>query len=244
MWADGVHPKVRLGQAHSCILVLMGVRTDGTKELIALAEGLRESTESWADLLRDCRRRGMRDPHLVAGDGALGLWNALREVFPAARHQRCWVHKVRNVVNALPQSAQSGAKKAMQEICNAEDRAHAEKAIKKFAETYGAKWPKAVKKILDDQEELLAFYDFPAEHWIHLRTTNPIESTFSTVKLRTKVTRGAGSAAAALAMVFKLVESVQARWRAITAPHLVALVRAGARFENGRLVERPEAHAA
>ncbi|MEU1450572.1 IS256 family transposase [Streptomyces mirabilis] len=244
VWADGVHPKVRLGQAHSCVLVLMGVRADGRKELIALAEGLRESAESWADLLRDCRRRGMRDPALVAGDGAMGLWNALAEVFPAAQHQRCWVHKVRNVMNALPKSAQPGAKKALQEIYNAEDRTHAETAVKDFAKTYGAKWPKAVKKITDDTEELLAFYDFPAEHWIHLRTTNPIESTFSTVKLRTKVTRGAGSPAAALAMVFKLAESAQARWRAITAPHLVALVRAGARFENGHLVERPEATAA
>ncbi|MEU0788157.1 IS256 family transposase [Streptomyces sp. NPDC006173] len=243
VWADGVHPKVRLGQAHSCVLVLMGVRADGRKELIALAEGLRESTESWADLLRDCRRRGMRDPALVAGDGAMGLWNALAEVFPAARHQRCWVHKVRNVMNALPKSAQPGAKKALQEVYNAEDRTHAEKAVKDFAKTYGAKWPKAVKKITDD-EELLAFYDFPAEHWIHLRTTNPIESTFSTVKLRTKVTRGAGSPAAALAMVFKLAESAQDRWRAITAPHLVALVRADARFENGHLVEHPERHAA
>jgi putative transposase len=244
VWVDGVHPRVRLGQAHSCVLVLMGVRADGHKELIALAEGLRESTESWADLLRDCRRRGMRDPALVAGDGAMGLWNALAEVFPEARQQRCWVHKVRNVMNALPKSAQPGAKKALQEIYNAEDRTHAEKAVKDFATAYGAKWPKAVKKITDDSEELLAFYDFPAEHWIHLRTTNPIESTFSTVKLRTKVTRGAGSPAAALAMVFKLAESAQDRWRAITAPHLVALVRAGARFENGHLVERPEAAAA
>jgi len=238
VWADGVHPKVRLGQARSCVLVLMGVRTDGSKELIALAEGLRESTESWADLLRDCRRRGMRDPELVVGDGAMGLWRALTEVFPQARHQRCWVHKTRNVVNALPKSAQPGAKKALQEIYNAEDRDHAEKAVKDFGRAYGAKWPKAVKKITDDVDELLAFYDFPAEHWVHLRTTNPIESTFSTVKLRTKVTRGAGSPAAALAMVFKLAESAQARWRAITAPHLVPLVRAGAKFESGVLVER------
>jgi transposase-like protein len=244
VWADGVHPKVRLGQAHSCVLVLMGVRADGRKELIALAEGLRELRESWADLLRDCRRRGMTDPALVAGDGVMGLWNALAEVFPAARHQRWWVHKVRNVMNALPKSAQPGAKKALQEIYNAEDRTHAEKAVKDFAKTYGAKWPKAVKKITDDTGELLAFYDFPAEHWIHLRTTNPIESTFSTVKLRTKVTRGAGSPAAALAMVFKLAESAQDRWRAITAPHLVALVRAGARFENGHLIERSESPAA
>ena len=239
VWADGVHPKVRLGQAHSCVLVLLGVRVDGTKELIAIAEGLRESTESWADLLRDCRRRGMRDPELVLGDGAMGLWKALVEVFPAARHQRCWVHKARNVTNALPKSAQPGATKAMQEMYNAEDRTHAEKAIEAFAKTYDTKWPKAVAKITDDREELLAFYDFPAEHWIHLRTTNPIESTFSSVKLRTKVTRGAGSPAAALAMVFKLVESAQERWRAITGAHLVALVRAGARFESGVLVERP-----
>jgi putative transposase len=244
VWADGVHPKVRLGQAHSCVLVLMGVRPDGRKELIALAEELGESTESWADLLRDCRRRGMRDPELIVGDGAMGLWRALAEVFPQARHQRCWVHKVRNVMNALPKSAQPGAKKALQEIYNAEDRDHAEKAIKDFERAYGAKWPKATKKVTDEADELLAFYDFPAEHWVHLRTTNPIESTFSTVKLRTKVTRGAGGPVAALAMVFKLVESAQARWRAITAPHLVALVRNGARFKNGHLVERPEVTAA
>ena len=226
VWADGVHPKIRPSETHSCLLVLMGVRVDGTKELIAIAEGLRESTESWADLLRDCRRRGMRDPMLVAGDGAMGLWKALPDVFPAARHQRCWVHKIRNVMNALPKSAQPGAKKALQEIYNAEDRDHAEKAVTTFEKTYGAKWPKATKKISGEVDELLAFYDFPAEHWIHLRTTNPVESTFSAVKLRTKVTRGAGSPAAALAMVFKLVESAQARWRAVNAPHLVALAPA------------------
>ncbi|MEU2248733.1 IS256 family transposase [Streptomyces sp. NPDC019224] len=244
VWADGVHPKIRLSQTHSCLLVLMGVRRDGRKELIAVEEGLRESSESWADLLRDCRRRGMRDPEIVVGDGAMGLWKALAEVFPQARHQRCWVHKIRNVVNALPKSAQPGAKKAMQEIYNAEDRAHAEKAVKAFATAYGAKWPKAVKKIADEQDELLAFYDFPAEHWIHLRTTNPIESTFSVVKLRTKVTRGAGSAAAALGMVFKLVESAQARWRAVTAPHLVAEVRDGVRFKNGKRIEQNQEAAA
>ncbi|MFF7238182.1 IS256 family transposase [Streptomyces collinus] len=244
VWADGVHPKVRLGQAHSCVLVLLGVRLDGTKELIALAEGLRESTESRADLLRDCRRRGMRDPELVIGDGAIGLWKALAEVFPAARHQRCWVHKARNVTNCLPKSAQPGPIKAMQEIYNAQDRAHAEKAIEALAKTYGVKWPKAVAKITEDRRELLAFYDFPAEHWIHLRTTNPIESTFSTVKLRTKVTRGAGSPTAALAMVFKLIESAQARWRAITGASLVALGRSGATFKNGVLVERKEVAAA
>lgn len=238
VWADGIHLRIRLAEAKSCVLVLMGVRADGTKELIAMTDGYRESAESWADLLRDCARRGMRAPVLAVGDGALGFWKALAEVFPASRHQRCWVHKTASVLNALPKSAQPGARKALQDIYNAEDREHALKAVTSFENAYGAKWPKAAKKIADDTEELLAFYDFPAEHWIHLRTTNPIESTFATVRLRTKVTKGAGSAAAALAMVFKLVESAQARWRAVNAPHLVALVRAGSRFERGRLVER------
>ncbi|GAB3002645.1 hypothetical protein GCM10023080_080390 [Streptomyces pseudoechinosporeus] len=244
VWADGIHLRIRLSQAKSCVLVVMGVRADGTKELIAMADGYRESAESWADLLRDAARRGMRAPVLAVGDGALGFWKALAEVFPDARHQRCWVHKTANVLNALPTSAQPGARKALQDIYNAEDREHAVKAVAAFDKTYGVKWPKAAQKITDDVDELLAFYDFPAEHLIHLRTTNPIESTFATVRLRTKVTKGAGSATAALAMVFKLVESAQARWRAVNAPHLVALVRAGARFERGHLVERPEAHAA
>ena len=242
VWADGIHLRIRLAEAKSCVLVVMGVRADGTRELIAMADGYRESAESWADLLRDAARRGMRAPVLAVG--ALGFWKALAEVFPETRYQRCWVHKTANVLNALPTSAQPGARKALQDIYNAEDREHAVTAVAAFDKTYGAKWPKAVKKITDDVGELLAFYDFPAEHWIHLRTTNPIESTFATVRLRTKVTKGAGSAAAALAMVFKVVESAQARWRAVNAPHLVALVRAGARFERGYLVERPEAVAA
>ncbi|MFE3857915.1 IS256 family transposase [Streptomyces griseorubiginosus] len=244
LWADGIHLNVRLEGAKACVLVLIGVRADGSKELVALKDGYRESGESWADLLRDCARRGMRAPVLAVGDGALGFWKALAEVFPETREQRCWVHKTANVLDAMPKSAQPGAKKAIQDIYNAEDRTHAVAAIKTFASLYGAKFPKAVKKITDDQDQLLAFYDFPAEHWIHLRTTNPIESTFSTVRLRTKVTRGAGSRTAALAMVFKLVESAQQRWRAVNAPHLVALVRAGARFERGFLVERPKATAA
>src|SRR4051794_20543283 len=244
VWADGIHLRIRLSEAKSCVLVVMGVRADGTKELIAMADGYRESAESWADLLRDAARRGMRAPLLAVGDGALGFWKALAEVFPEARHQRCWVHKTANVLNALPKSSQPGARKALQDIYNAEDREHAVKAVATFDKTYGTKWPKAVKKITGDVDELLAFYDFPAEHWVYLRTTNPIESTFATVRLRTKVTKGAGSAAAALAMVFKLVESAQHRGRAVNAPHLVALVRAGARFERGHLVERPETHAA
>ncbi|MFD9043900.1 IS256 family transposase [Streptomyces bottropensis] len=244
VWADGIHLRIRLREAKSCVLVLMGVRADGTKELIAMSDGYRESADSWADLLRDCQRRGMRAPELAVGDGALGSSKALAEVFPETRHQRCWVHKIANVANALPKSAHPGAKKALQDIYNAEHRDHALKAVAAFEKIYGAKFPKAVKKITDDVDEMLAFCDFPAEHWIHLRTTNPIESTFATVRLRTKVTKGAGSAAAALAMVFKLVESAQARWRAVNAPHIVALVRAGARFERGQLVERPQTTAA
>jgi putative transposase len=240
MWVDGIHLKVRLTQEKVCLLVMIGVRADGTKELIALADGHRESSESWADLLRDCKRRGMTAPVLAAGDGALGFWNAVREVFPATREQRCWLHKIANVLNALPKSAQPGAKAALAEIWQAEDREHAERAAAAFAAAYGTKWPKAAAKITEDLDVLLAFYDYPAEHWIHLRTTNPIESTFATVRLRQRVTKGPGSRAAGIAMAFKLIESAQTRWRAVNAPHLVALVRAGATFEKGKLIERPD----
>jgi transposase-like protein len=240
MWADGIHVNVRLEEAKLCLLVLIGVRADGRKELIALTDGYREATESWADLLRDAKRRGMRAPVLGIGDGALGFWGALREVFPDTREQRCWFHKIANILAALPKSAHPGAKKALAEIWNAEDKAHALDAVKKFEATYGAKFPKAVAKITDDLEQLLAFYDFPAEHWVHLRTTNPIESTFATVRNRSKITKGPGSRAAGIAMAYKLIEAAQSRWRAVNAPHLVALVRAGAKFENGQLVERPD----
>jgi len=240
VWADGIHVNIRLEEHRLCLLVLVGVRADGRKELIALADGYRESTESWADLLRDCARRGMRAPVLAAGDGALGFWGGLREVFPTTVEQRCWFHKTGNVLSALPASAQPGAKKALAEIWGAEDKTHARRAAKAFAATYAVKFPKAVAKVTDDLDQLLAFYDFPAEHWVHLRTTNPIESTFATVRHRTKVTKGPGSRAAGLAMAFKLIEAAQDRWRAVNAPHLVALVRAGARFEAGKLIERPE----
>ncbi len=244
LWADGVHVNIRLEEHKLCLLVMIGVRADGRKELIALADGYRESTESWADLLRDCARRGMRAPVLAVGDGALGFWGALGEVFPQAKAQRCWFHKIANVLGALPKSAQPGAKKALAEIWNAEDKDHALRAVKAFQTAYGAKYGKAVAKITDDVDELLRFYDYPAEHWVHLRTTNPIESTFATVRHRTKVTKGPGSRAAGLAMAFKLIESAQGRWRAVNAPHLVALVRAGATFINGKIVERPEGVAA
>ena len=240
VWVDGIHFGVRLDADRVCTLVIIGVRADGKKELVALTDGHRESAESWAGLLRDARRRGMRAPVLAIGDGALGFWAALREVFPETKQQRDWVHKVANILDCLPKSAQPAARKALAQIRDAEDRDHAEKAIKEFAAAYGAKHPKAVAKITEDKEQLLAFYSFPAEHWVHLKTSNPIESTFATVRLRTKVTKGPGSRAAGLAMVFKLVQAAGERWRYVNAPHLVALVRAGAKFEKGVLAERPD----
>ena len=174
LWVDGIHLGIRLEEDKLCLLVMIGVRADGRKELVALADGYRESAGSWADLLRDCARRGMRAPVLAIGDGALGFWKAAREVFPQARTQRCWFHKIANVLGALPKSAHPGAKKALAEIWNAEDKDHAGAAVKAFAAAYGAKFPKAAAKITEDEDELLAFYDYPAEHWVHLRTTNPI----------------------------------------------------------------------
>jgi putative transposase len=239
-WADGIHFTLRLTNGRLCALVIVGVRADGTKELVAVAAGTRESTEDWVGLLRDLRRRGMRAPVVMVGDGALGLWAGLREVFPHTREQKCWVHKVRNVLGALPVSVHATARRALNEILAAEDRSHAERAIGAFAAEFGVKWPKAVAKVTDHADSLLTFYDYPAEHWLHLRTTNPIESTFSPVRARTRVTKGPGNAAAGLAMVFKLMEAAEQRWRKVNGPKLVALVRAGARFERGQLVERSE----
>ena len=240
LWVDGIHLKVRLEQEKLCLLVMIGVRADGKKELVALTDGYRESTESWAGLLRDVKRRGMRAPVLAMGDGALGFWAALRDVFPETREQRCWFHKSANVLAALPKSAHPGAITAMQQIYNAENGDLARVAAKAFAIDYGTKFPKAVAKIVDEPDVLLEFYNYPAEHWVHLRTTNPIESTFATVRHRTKVTKGPGSRAAGLAMAFKLIEAAQQRWRAVNAPQLVALVRAGAAFRHGKLVERSD----
>jgi putative transposase len=238
LWVDGIHTKVRLEQEKLCLLVMIGVRADGRKELVAITDGYRESTESWADLLRDCRRRGMTAPVLAVGDGALGFWKALRDVFPETREQRCWFHKSANILAALPKSAHPGAIAAMKDIYMAEDIDKAQLAVKAFEIDYGAKYPKAVAKITDDLDVLLEFFKFPAEHWIHLRTTNPIESTFASVRLRTKVTKGPGSRAAGIAMAYKLIEAAQARWRKVNAPELVALVRAGALFHKGKLLER------
>ena len=234
LFCDGVHVSVRLGDDDRlCLLVVIGVRADGTKELLAVEDGYRESTESWACVLRDLKARGLSEPRLVTGDGALGTWAALRDVFPAARHQRCWVHKVANVLDALPKRCQPRAKGMLGEIMEAPSRADAGRALEAFRAEWDAKYPKAVAKLDRDRDELLAFYDFPAEHWRHLRTSNPIESAFATVKLRTRVQKGAGSKAAALAMAYKLLDQAQGSWRAFNGAELVQEVLDGRQFKDG-----------
>jgi putative transposase len=246
IWVDGIHTGVRLGENDRlCCLVMVGARLDGEKELVAIEDGYREATESWAELLRDLKKRGMRAPELAVGDGALGFWSAIRDVFPETRHQRDWVHKSSNVLDSLPKRMHGRAKGAIKEITCAENKREATKAIEEFAREFGVKWPKAVSKIVEDKEALLTFYEFPGEHWRHLRTTNPIESVFAPVKARTDITKGPGSRQAGLAMIFKLMEAAEGRWRKLTGAHLVALVRAGAEFRNGELVEgSEEKHAA
>ena len=234
VWADGIYFNIRLSDDRPCVLVLMGALEDGTKELIAMSDGQRESEQSWLEVLLDAKSRGMIDaPLLATGDGALGFWKALRQVFPSTRQQRCWVHKTVNVLDKLPRGQQISAKSMLHEIWMAETKEQAIKALEKFAATYQAKYPKAVECLLKDQEELLAFYDFPAEHWQHLRTSNPIESTFATVRLRTSKTKGAGSRSACLAMAFKLVESAQKHWRKLNGNALLPEVIAGVIFKDG-----------
>ncbi len=194
VWVDGIHTGVRLGgDDRLCCLVMIGARLDGTKELVALVDGYRESSESWACLLRDLKKRGMRAPELAVGDGALGFWSALRDVFPGTRPQRDWVHKTMNTLDSMPKSVHFRAKAAIHEITEAEDKKHAQTAIEAFASEFGAKWPRAVAKIVDDKEALLTFYDYPAKHWRHLRRTNPIESVFAPVRARMDITKGPGS---------------------------------------------------
>ena len=233
LWADGVHFTIRLDEERLCTLVLIGVRPDGTKEVVALEDGYRESAESWRTVLRDLKRRGLRAPVLAVGDGALGFWAAVRDVWPETAEQRCWVHRIANVLDKLPRSLQPRAKQALHEIMYAETRAAAARGIVDFGETYGAKYPKAVASLTVDQERLLAYFDYPAAHWKHLRTTNPIESTFATVRLREGVTKGAGSRTAGLTMAFKLLQVAEGHWRGIDAAELVPLVRAGVVFEDG-----------
>jgi transposase-like protein len=234
IWADGVYFNVRLGDDRLAALVILGVRPDGRKEVIALEDGYRESAESWKSVLQDLKRRGLPAPRLAIAEGALGFWAALRQVYPEASEQRCWVHKVANVLDKLPQRLQPRAKSQLHEIMRAPDRASALAELARFQAEYGDKYPKAVECLSKDQETLFTFLDYPAAHWIHLRSTNAIESTFATVKARTRTTKGAGSRDAGLAMAFKLLLQAEKRWRKVNAPHLMALVAAGLKFPDGK----------
>ena len=243
LFVDGVHMSVRLGEDDRlCLLVVIGVREDGCKELLAVEDGYRESTDSWAAVFRDLRDRGLSEPKLVTGDGALGAWAGLRDVFPNAREQRCWVHKAANVLDALPKRLQPRAKTLLHEMAEAPTEADAHAARERLRSEFDAKYPKAVAKLDKDWAALVAFYDFPAEHWRHLRTTNPIESSFATVKLRTRVTKGVGSKHAALAMAYKLLDAAQERWRRLNGHELVADVLADVKFRDGIRVTDDDNH--
>jgi transposase-like protein len=244
VWADGIHLNIRLEEDRLCLLVIIGVRPDGTKELVAVEDGYRESSESWSSVLRSLRDRGMRAPVLAVGDGALGFWAALRDVWPDTKEQRCWFHKMGNVIDKLPKRLQPKAKKLLREIVNADSRDDAEEAIAAFESEFAPKQQRAVDCLVKDSEKLLTLYDFPAEHWKHLRTTNVIESSFATVRLRQRVTKGAGSRTKGLAMAFKLLDMAQARWRKLNGSELLPLVRAGVKFVDGIRQERDEEDAA
>jgi putative transposase len=234
VWADGIYFNIRLQDERQCILVLMGATADGKKELIAIEDGFRESEQSWRGLLLDCKARGLTlDPKAAVGDGALGFWKALPQVYATTREQRCWVHKTANVLDKLPKSLQPKAKEMLHDIWQAATRKDADKAFDLFVATFEAKYPKATECLSKDRTELLAFYDFPAEHWIHLRTTNPIESTFATVRLRTAKTKGTGTRTACLTMVFKLMESAAKRWRLLNGSTLLGDVIAGVLYVDG-----------
>lgn len=234
VWADGVHFNIRLEGGRQCILVLMGATADGKKELIAIQDGHRESEQSWKELLLDVQARGLSiAPKLAIGDGALGFWKALRQVWAETQEQRCWVHKTANVLDKMPKSVQPKAKGMLHEIYLAPSRAEAEKAFDLFLRTYEAKYPKAADCLGKDRKELLVFYDFPAEHWMHLRTTNVIESVFATVRLRTEKTKGSGTRVACRTMVFKLMQSASRHWRALNGSGLLSEVIKGTVFVDG-----------
>jgi putative transposase len=242
-WADGIYCNVRLGDdKRICILVIIGARKDGRKEIVAISDGFRESTESWASLLREVKRLGLSlGPRLAVGDGALGFWNALEEIFPETESQLCWVHKLKNVLEKLPRSIHFKAKGMLNEICLAPTRMDANAAFDVFIEEFDAKYPKAVNSLRDHRRELLAFYNYPAEHWGHLRTTNVIESPFATVRLRTKKTKGCGSATATLTMVFKLLQSAEKRWISLRSKEMTREVFNGVKFEDGiKVNKKPE----
>jgi len=234
VWADGVYFNVRLTGERACILVLIGATATGEKEVIAIHDGMRESELSWTEVLESLKARGLEEPPLLAiGDGALGFWKAISKVWPQTRHQRCWSHKMANVLNKLPKTAHAHAKKLLQAIWMAETRVAAMKAFDVFVSTYTAKYPKAVACLTKDKDQMVAFFDFPAEHWRHLRTSNPIESTFATVRQRTSRTKGSGSRNATLAMVFKLALSAEKRWRRLNGHEQLGHLIGGVQFKDG-----------
>jgi len=238
IWADGVYFNVRSDDAKQCILVIVGVTEQGRKEFIAIEDGYRESEQSWSELLLRLKSQGLKHgPKLAVGDGAMGFWKALSKVYPETRHQRCWVHKTANVLNKLPKSVQPKAKQALHEIWMAPTKEEAYKAFDTAVSTYSAKYPKAMQCLEKDKDQMLAFYDFPATHWQHIRTSNPIESTFATVRLRTAKTRGCVSRRTILAMVYKLGQSAQKRWRKLRGFNLLAEVIRGVQFKNGERVD-------
>ena len=234
IWADGVYFNVRLTGERACILVLIGATADGEKEVLAIHDGMRESELSWTEVLEGLKARGLEEPPMLAiGDGALGFWKAISKVWPKTRQQRCWAHKMANVLNKLPKTAHANAKKLLQAIWMAETRADAMKAFDAFVSTYDAKYPKAVACLTKDKDQMVAFFDFPAEHWLHLRTSNPIESTFATVRQRTSRTKGSGSRNATLAMVFKLALSAEKRWRRLNGHEQLGHLIEGVQFKDG-----------
>lgn len=242
VFADGVNFNIRLEEDRLTCLVVVGVRRDGTKELIALDDGYRESEEAWKEVLRKLKRRGLRAPALAVGDGALGFWAALAEIYPETKQQRCWVHKLRNILDKLPKRLQEQAKELLRNVMYAADAASAKTARKDFEQAFSSNYEKAVARLTDDWDELFTFMDFPAEHWQHLRSSNVIESIFAPVKARTKKTKGAGSRKAGLAMAYKLIETAQKRWRKVNKPHLVRLVREGVQFKDGKIVPSTTEH--
>jgi transposase-like protein len=233
-WVDGIYFNIRLEEDRQCILVVMGATDEGRKELIAIQDGYRESEQSWKELLLDLKARGLKNaPKLAIGDGALGFWKALGQVYGQSRQQRCWVHKTANVLNNLPKGKQSKGKSMLHDIWMAQTKAEAEKAFDLFIQSYQAKYPKAAECLAKDRDVLLTFYDFPAEHWVHIRTTNPIESTFATVRLRTRRTKGCGSRVACLTMVFRLAQCAEKHWRALNGSNLFVDVLRGVQFVDG-----------
>src|SRR5215216_722348 len=243
VWADGVYLQARMEDHAECILVLIGATPEGKKELVGFQAGVRESAQSWRELLVEIKRRGLSiPPRIAVGDGALGFWKALDELFPGTHHQRCWLHKTANVLNKVPMSVQPGMKAALREIYLAPTRAQAEVAVDLFEEAYGARYPKAVECLRKDQRALLAFYDWPAEHWIHLRTTNPIESVFATVRHRTVRTKGTETPTTARLMVFKLVMAAAKTWRRLMGENQLPKVIAGVKFQDGAEVLPTPSH--